>query len=120
MRPLHLSIGVMGLAVAFATALPAHAQMISPFGKGQIATDPADLEQIKGAVGQVLEAYTVGATASWTSTVTNRAGQAVVTQVYEHQGLKCAQVTHEFTAGGGNVYSMPLCQVADGSWKIAF
>jgi hypothetical protein len=29
-------------------------------------------------------------------------------------------VKHSFTAGGGKSYTLPLCKVADGSWKIAF
>jgi hypothetical protein len=35
--------------------------------------------------------------------------------------MKCAQLTHEFTAGQGNTYTAPLCKdKKDGSWKIAF
>ncbi|MEK9661839.1 MAG: hypothetical protein VW644_08920 [Alphaproteobacteria bacterium] len=109
MRSLHLTIGAGALVALTALASPAPAQMVSPFGKGQVATDPADLEQIRGAVGKVLEEFEVGATASLTSSVTNRAGQAYVTQIFEREGLRCAQVTHEFTAGGGNVYTLPLC-----------
>jgi surface antigen len=102
------------------TATIAPAQTISPFGKGQIATDPADIAEINGAIGEVLRRYEVGAVQAWKSAKTDRAGEAVLTQTFQRDGLKCAQVTHRFTAGGGNAYSAPMCQVADGSWKLAF
>lgn len=120
MRLFHLSIGAIGLVAAFVIAAPAQAQMVTPFGKDQIALEPDDIEEIRGSVRTVLEEYKVGATARWSSSVTNRAGHAYITQTFERQGMRCAQVTHEFTAGGGNVYTVPMCQVADGSWKIAF
>jgi hypothetical protein len=34
--------------------------------------------------------------------------------------MDCQTVKHNFTAGGGRTYELPLCKVADGSWKIAF
>lgn len=120
MRSFHLTVGAAGLAMLAALAAPAQAQMVTPFGKGQIALEPGDIEEIRGSVRSVLEEYRVGASASWSSATTNRAGHAYITETFERQGMRCAQVTHEFTAGGGNVYTLPMCQVADGSWKIAF
>ena len=43
-----------------------------------------------------------------------------MTRTFQRDGMKCAQLTHKFTAGPGYSYTAPMCQVQDGSWKLAF
>jgi hypothetical protein len=41
-------------------------------------------------------------------------------ELFDKNGMECQSVKHTFTAGGGRLYTLPLCKVEDGSWKIAF
>jgi surface antigen len=82
--------------------------------------DPEDMEMMRGAMRSALEQYKVGAAKTWESPKSGRAGRAVVTKTYEMNGMRCAQLTHQFTKGPGSTYTAPLCKAADGSWKLAF
>jgi surface antigen len=101
---------------------PAPAQLSSPFGRnmGGAPMDPEDLALMKKAMRDALEQYKVGASTTWVSPKSGRAGRAVVTKTYEMNGMRCAQLTHQFTKGQGSTYTAPLCKAADGSWKLAF
>ena len=92
------------------------------FGRSNnITMEPGDWEKMKASVRAVLEEYQVGSRQTWKSDSTDRAGEALLVETFEKNGLRCAQVTHRFTAGiGGQTYTAPMCQVADGSWKMAF
>ncbi|MGE0257346.1 MAG: hypothetical protein AB7T18_01215 [Alphaproteobacteria bacterium] len=72
------------------------------------------------AMAAVLAEYRVGATRAWQSPTTGRAGEWVLVRTFERDGMRCAQITHHFTAGPGFDYTAPVCQVPDGSWKLAF
>jgi len=119
-RVVRYNVAAAFSALFLLAAPAAQAQLISPFGKDVIALEPEDLAELRGAVAKVLNEYKVGTVESWSSSKTNRAGEAVLTNTYERNGLKCAQVTHRFTSGGGHTFSAPMCQIADGSWKLAF
>ena len=114
------------LAVALlASAVLAHAapaQLVSPFGKSRerSSMDPEDLKLMEKAMRDALEKYSVGATSTWESQKTGRAGQAVVTRTYEMRGMRCAELTHQFTKGPGTSYSAPMCKTEDGTWKLAY
>ena len=101
------------------TAAPAYAQMISPWFRDSIGMSDEDLDQMKGALRTALEQNKVGATADWTSS-SGRAGHVEVLELFDKKGMECQTVKHDFTAGGGKTYTLPLCKVEDGSWKIAF
>ena len=75
---------------------------------------------IKKALKEALDQYTVGVSANWDSPKTGRAGRAIVTDTFERNGLRCAQLTHQFTKGPGRTYTAPLCQTKDGVWRLAF
>ena len=77
-------------------------------------------ELLKGAVRQVLESATAGTTADWQDPESGRAGRASLLRVFERDGMTCGEVEHVFTDGKGTRYVLPFCQVADGSWKVAF
>ena len=49
-----------------------------------------------------------------------RTGAWVLMRTFQRDGMRCAQLTHEFTSGPGYDYTVPVCQVQDGSWKLAF
>jgi surface antigen len=115
-------------AMVTATAIvaivtPASAQLVSPFGKTASNTGLSreDLNLMRKAMRDALNEYRPGASTTWTSKSSGRAGKATVVQVFDQKGMKCAQLTHEFTKGPGNTYSAPMCKDSmDGSWKIAF
>ncbi len=114
----------MLLTAVAATALglfaaPAFAQMLAPWFKDSIGMSDEDLEKMKGALREALEQKKVGATADWNSS-SGRAGHVEILELFEKQGMDCQTVKHTFTAGGGRLYTLPLCKVEDGSWKIAF
>ena len=120
---IRLSIVSLAAAIA-ATAIavtPAPAQLISPFGKNATTgLSKEDLALMRKAMRDALEQKRVGATNSWVSKTSGRAGKATVTRVFEQNGMSCAQLTHEFTSGPGTDYVAPLCKTKDGTWKIAF
>jgi surface antigen len=96
------------------------AALIDPFSRDGIDLDSREWTMIKESVRKVLDAYQDGSQASWENPASGRAGQAKITRIYQAKGLKCAEVEHTFTKGTGNRYVLPFCQVADGSWKVAF
>lgn len=112
---------VVALGLLSATALPALADgLINPFDSAGIGLNKEDSELMKGALKSVLDAKQAGATADWKSASSGLAGHATALDVYEKNGMACANVEHVFTAGGGSPYKLPFCQGADGTWKIAF
>ena len=102
-----------------ALALPASAQMLAPWFKDSVGMSDEDMTQMKGALKEAVDQKKAGATADWTSP-SGRAGHVEVLELFEKDGMECQTVKHSFTAGGGKTFTLPLCKVADGSWKIAF
>ena len=102
-----------------AFAAPAFAQMLAPWFKDSVGMSDEELEKMKGALREALEQKKVGATADWTSS-SGRAGHVEILELFDKNGMECQSVKHTFTAGGGRLYTLPLCKVEDGSWKIAF
>jgi surface antigen len=111
---------ILSLVILFSAAVLNPAVALSPFGKEMIAMTDGELAEIRSAIGKALETYKSGYVAKWESKESGRAGQAVVLDTYQMRGMKCARLTHLFTKGGGKTYTAPLCQVEDGSWKLAF
>jgi surface antigen len=114
---LFIAIGISVVAPHIATA-----QLVSPFGKatGWTPLSPEDKKLLRRAIRDALEKGKIGVIVPWESVTSGRAGHAVVTEMFETNGRKCAQVTHRFTKGPGRTYSAPLCKVEDGTWKLAF
>jgi surface antigen len=112
---------IVALGILSAAALPALADgLINPFDSSGTSMSPEDSELMKGALKSVLDAKKAGATADWKSSSSDLAGHATALDVYEKNGMSCANVEHVFTAGGGSPYRLPFCQGVDGTWKIAF
>ena len=113
-----------GLAVVPFVAMPTvgFAQLVSPFSADTAAKqlDDEDRKLMHKAMRDALEKYTVGAAETWTSPTSGRQGRAVLTKTYEKGGMRCAQLTHQFTKGPGATYTAPMCKTADGSWKLAY
>ena len=109
-------------AVAFILiSLPALAgALINPFDSSGNSLSKEDSDLMKGALKSVLDAKKAGATAEWKSPSSGLAGRATTLDLFEMNGMSCANVEHAFTAGGGAAYRLPFCQTADGRWKIAF
>lgn len=93
--------------------------LINPFDSSGVGLNKEESELMRGALRSVLEAKKAGATAEWKSS-DGRAGRATSLDVFEQNGMACANVEHVFTAGGGTTYRLPFCETADGTWKIAF
>ena len=112
-------LSAMIAAMTAAVALPASAQMLAPWFKDSVGMSEEDLGKMKEALRGALDQKKVGATADWSSS-SGRAGHVEILELFEKNGMECQTVKHNFTAGGGKTYTLPLCKVADGSWKIAF
>jgi surface antigen len=106
-------------ATMAAVAVPASAQMLAPWFKDSVGMSDEDMTQMKGALKAAVDQKKVGATADWTSS-SGRAGHVEILELFEKNGMECQTVKHSFTAGGGKTFTLPLCKVEDGSWKIAF
>lgn len=119
-RTARSAAAALAMAAALVSAPPLSAQLMSPFGRDSVGLSEADATLMMDAMRGALEEYKVGATRTWQSATSGRAGQVVVTRIFQRDGMRCAQVTHDFTAGPGFTYTAPMCQVADGSWKLAF
>ena len=94
--------------------------LINPFDASGNSLTNEESELMKGALKSVLDAKKAGATAEWKSPSSGLAGRATALDLFEMKGMPCANVEHAFTAGGGSTYRLPFCQIADGTWKIAF
>ena len=68
----------------------------------------------------MLDAKKAGATAEWKSPSSELAGRATALDLFEMNGMPCANIEHVFTAGSDSIYRLPFCQAANGKWKIAF
>ena len=112
-------LSVTAVATLGLIATPSFAQMLAPWFKDSVGMSDEDLDKMKGALREAVDQKKVGATADWTSS-SGRAGHVEVLELFEKSGMECQTVKHDFTAGGGKAYTLPLCKVADGSWKIAF
>lgn len=88
------------------------------FLKDATALSDTDRAAMREALGEILRQYRAGAEASWETET--RGGTASLIETFDRDGMECALVHHVFTKGGGYSYEIPLCKVADGSWKIAF
>jgi surface antigen len=106
-------------ATMAAVAVPASAQMLAPWFKDSVGMSAEDLDKMKGALREALEQKKVGASADWNSS-SGRAGHVEILELFDKNGMECQTVKHSFTAGGGKTYTLPLCKVEDGTWKIAF
>ena len=115
----HILLSASIAILLAASAAPVVAQMLAPGFKDSVGLSAEDLEQMKGALKAAVDQKKVGATADWTSS-SGRAGHVEVLELFEKQGMECQTVKHTFTAGGGRLYTLPLCKVEDGTWKIAF
>ena len=93
--------------------------LVNPFDSSGTGLNKEETELMRGALKSVLDAKKAGATADWKAP-SGRAGRATALDVFEKNGMPCANVEHVFTAGGGTTYRLPFCQAADGTWKIAF
>ncbi len=115
-----LAAAALAIAAAIAVAPPLSAQLVSPFGRDSVGISQEDWTLMMNAMGAVLAEYKVGATHAWKSPTTGRAGEWVLMRTFERDGMKCAQLSHHFTAGSGFDYTAPMCRVPDGTWKLAF
>src|SRR5262245_10846418 len=100
-------------------AEPASAQ-VSPFGRESMDIDREELNLMYQAIYESLEQYKVGATEKWKSPERDVAGRASLSKVFTQKGLRCGEVEHVFTAGGGRRYLLPFCKTKEGQWKLAF
>lgn len=120
-RFLRLFRGEVFVLALFLGALPAAGgALVDPFGKETYGLNDEAREQLRQAVRQVLESGTVGATADWRDEENDRSGRAELLRTFQRDGMTCGEVEHTFTDGKGARYVLPFCQVADGSWKVAF
>ena len=110
----------LAIAATLSAAPPVSAQLNNPFGRDSVGISEQDWTLMMNAMASVLADYKVGATRGWKSPTDGRAGRWTMTRTFQRDGMKCAQITHKFTAGPGYSYTAPMCQVQDGSWKIAF
>lgn len=94
--------------------------LVNPFNSSGNSLSKEDSELMKRALTSVLDAKRAGATAEWKSYSSGLSGRATALDLFEVNGMPCANVEHVFTAGGGATYRLPFCQTADGAWKIAF
>jgi len=111
----------LAVAATISAAPPLSAQLLNdPFGKGSVGISEQDWALMQNAMAAVLAQYRAGATSDWKSPTNHRSGRWTMTRTFQRDGMKCAQLTHKFTAGPGSTYTVPMCQVQDGSWKLAF
>jgi surface antigen len=93
---------------------------INPFPNDVDNLTKGEADAIKEALGKALATYKSGTMVDWTSPDSKRSGRVKIQKTFERNGKHCATVENRFTNGNGNTYSLPFCQLADGSWKVSF
>jgi surface antigen len=111
---------ILALALVFGAVPAWGGALVDPFGEETYALSDSAREQLRESVRTVLESREAGATASWQDDASGRAGRASLLRTYERDGMQCGEVEHVFTDGKGARYVLPFCQMADGTWKVAF
>jgi surface antigen len=118
----HRWLGMVALALSV-VAGSAMAQ-INPFGRGgSVAVTEEDIALQRAAAAAVLgiEPATAGTSERWANPATGHQGEVTLMRIFEHDGLPCRVLRYRI--GGGSFTrpaqaDIPLCRVADGSWKI--
>ena len=108
------------LAVFMSAGNHAMAQTISPFGDDAAGLMPEELELMKGAIWDALQAYEPGVPKDWISASGEVGGRAFITEVFMRGEWRCAELVHMFMKGEGRTYTAPFCEVEEGDWKLAF
>jgi surface antigen len=121
MRKHCLNAFIIAAGLAFST-IPTvgYAGGINPFPSDVANLTQGETDAIKDAIKQALDTYKGGTIVNWTATDSKRAGHVKLLKIFDRNGQHCATVQNKFTKGTGNTYTLPLCQTADGSWKVTF
>jgi surface antigen len=95
------------------------AGLIDPFGKYTDTPDPEEWTLLKQALRKALDEYQVGKVVTWQAPGGGLSGEVKILRVFTKSGMRCAEATHVYTKGDEHRTTLPFCQVADGTWKIA-
>ena len=112
--------GAMALTAVASQIEPAHAQLLFGSRLGQAHYQGDDTKIIMQVGGDMLRNAQDGESRSWSNPQTGHSGTITVVRSYKRGNLPCRDAQVNSQLGERNVvYVLPVCQIADGSWKIA-
>ena len=112
--------GVLALATFALLTASAEAQLLFGSRLGQAHYQGDDTKIIMRVGADMLRNAPDGESRPWSNPQTGNSGTITLLRSYKRAGLPCrdAQVNSQLKERSV-VYVLPVCQVADGSWKIA-
>ncbi len=110
-------------AMLLAAAAPADAA--NPFRNSEFTLGEGDMAAIEQASRTLFpQGVAIGTAASWNNPKTGNSGTVTLAETLTYQGLPCRKLQHNVSirnkADAAYRFVVHRCQVADGSWKLAF
>jgi surface antigen len=112
--------GVFALCAAASSIQPAEAQLLFGSRLGQALYQGDDTKIITQIGADMLRNAPDGESRPWSNPQTGHSGTITVIRSYKRGGLSCRDARVNSQLNERSVaYVLPVCQIADGSWKIA-
>lgn len=111
------------LVLIAASVLPAGtagAQLLFGSRVGQAHLSVEDTKIIMQVGADMLRTASDGESRPWSNPQTGHSGTITIIRSYERDGMPCRDTRVSSVLDKRNVtYALPVCQVADGTWKFA-
>jgi surface antigen len=114
----------MAGSLALASTEMAKAQMINPFGTYNGPTlGKEDYKLSNAAVEKLLDRKTptVGAYDTWNNPASGNHGKFTIREIFTSQGMPCRKVNSSIyyhRSGAHRSFTLDVCQLPNGEWKI--
>ena len=101
----------------------ARAQMLGPSWETYVTLSQADLDMIKGALGQQIHNQKPGASALWRNPTSGNSGSVTLLKTFARQGRRCEQIEYRLNppenAKPSDRFVLTSCMQPDGTWKLS-
>jgi surface antigen len=101
----------------------ARAQMLGPSWETYVTLSQADLDMIKGALGQQIHNQQPGTSASWRNPTSGNSGSVTLLKTFARQGRRCDQIEYRLNppenAKPSDRFVLTSCMQPDGTWKLS-
>lgn len=105
------------------TVQPVQAQLLGLLWDTNVTLTRADLDMIKGLLGQQIHDKRPGSSASWKNPESGNSGAVTLLKSFVRQGLRCEEIEYRMSpperAKPSDRFVLTSCRQADGTWKLS-